>query len=249
MSAVERGYVGRSTVIPVMRPWLGQEEQDAVAAVIASGWIAQGSKVQAFEDAVAQRRRGRARRGGVQLHGGAPPRAARARDRPGRRGRGPVAVVHRDGELGRADRSRPRLRRRRGDHPEPHRRDDRGRADRADRRRHGRPPGRGAGRHGPDPCALPAQGHRHRRGRRLRARQHDRGRPGGLRRRAGRVLLPPPQDRHDRGGGHGRHLEPGSGRPPPTSARARDGLQRVRSPPHRRARSSSRTASRASTTA
>ncbi len=53
MSAANGGYVGRSTVIPVMRPWLGQEEQDAVAAVIASGWIAQGSKVQAFEDAVA----------------------------------------------------------------------------------------------------------------------------------------------------------------------------------------------------
>jgi dTDP-4-amino-4,6-dideoxygalactose transaminase len=40
-------------IVPVMRPWLGPEEQEAVAAVIASGWIAQGSKVQAFEEAVA----------------------------------------------------------------------------------------------------------------------------------------------------------------------------------------------------
>jgi perosamine synthetase len=34
-----------------MRPWLGEEEQAAVAEVLASGWIAQGPRVAAFEDA------------------------------------------------------------------------------------------------------------------------------------------------------------------------------------------------------
>ena len=42
-------------MIPVTRPWLGDEEAAAVAEVIASGWVAQGARVAAFEQAVAAR--------------------------------------------------------------------------------------------------------------------------------------------------------------------------------------------------
>jgi dTDP-4-amino-4,6-dideoxygalactose transaminase len=40
-------------MIPVMRPWLGQEEAEAVAQAVASGWIAQGPRVREFEEAFA----------------------------------------------------------------------------------------------------------------------------------------------------------------------------------------------------
>jgi dTDP-4-amino-4,6-dideoxygalactose transaminase len=40
---------GKSERINVMMPWLGQEEADAVAEVIASGWVAQGPRVARFE--------------------------------------------------------------------------------------------------------------------------------------------------------------------------------------------------------
>lgn len=39
--------------IPVARPFVGHEEAAAVAATLASGWVAQGPKVAAFEQAVA----------------------------------------------------------------------------------------------------------------------------------------------------------------------------------------------------
>jgi perosamine synthetase len=38
-------------MIPVMRPWLGTEEAQAAADAVASGWIAQGPRVAAFETA------------------------------------------------------------------------------------------------------------------------------------------------------------------------------------------------------
>jgi perosamine synthetase len=41
--------------IPVMVPWLGAEEQQAAAAAIASGWIAQGPRVAQFEQRFAER--------------------------------------------------------------------------------------------------------------------------------------------------------------------------------------------------
>ena len=42
-------------MIPVMRPWLGEEEARAAAEAVASGWVAQGPRVAAFEEAVRER--------------------------------------------------------------------------------------------------------------------------------------------------------------------------------------------------
>jgi dTDP-4-amino-4,6-dideoxygalactose transaminase len=40
-------------MIPVMRPWLGDEEAAAAAEAVASGWVAQGPRVAQFEEAFA----------------------------------------------------------------------------------------------------------------------------------------------------------------------------------------------------
>ncbi|MFW5473904.1 DegT/DnrJ/EryC1/StrS family aminotransferase [Knoellia sp. CPCC 206450] len=42
-------------MIPVMRPWLGEEEAEAAAGVVRSGWVAQGPRVAEFEDRFADR--------------------------------------------------------------------------------------------------------------------------------------------------------------------------------------------------
>jgi dTDP-4-amino-4,6-dideoxygalactose transaminase len=39
-------------VIPIMRPWIGTEEAEAAAEAVISGWVAQGPRVAAFEEAV-----------------------------------------------------------------------------------------------------------------------------------------------------------------------------------------------------
>jgi dTDP-4-amino-4,6-dideoxygalactose transaminase len=41
--------------VPIVRPWFGTEEVEAVSAVIRSGWVAQGSQVVEFETQVASR--------------------------------------------------------------------------------------------------------------------------------------------------------------------------------------------------
>jgi perosamine synthetase len=41
-------------MIPVIRPWLGEEEAEAAAAVVRSGWVAQGPRVAEFEGAFAE---------------------------------------------------------------------------------------------------------------------------------------------------------------------------------------------------
>ena len=42
-------------MIPVMRPWLGEEEAAAAADAVLSGWVAQGPRVAAFEQEFARR--------------------------------------------------------------------------------------------------------------------------------------------------------------------------------------------------
>ena len=70
-------------MIPVMRPWLGEEEAAAAAAAVSSGWVAQGPRVAEFEDAFAAAIGVGPRGCGLLLHRGLAPSACRSRDRTG----------------------------------------------------------------------------------------------------------------------------------------------------------------------
>jgi len=50
-TVAEKVEEDRISTIPVMKPWLGPEESEAAAAAVASGWIAQGPRVEEFERA------------------------------------------------------------------------------------------------------------------------------------------------------------------------------------------------------
>ena len=41
-------------MIPVARPWLGEEELEAVRAPLSNGWVTQGPEVAAFEKEFAE---------------------------------------------------------------------------------------------------------------------------------------------------------------------------------------------------
>src|SRR3954447_8865196 len=49
MTTVTQPVTGLPT-IPVMRPWMGEEEAAAAAEAVTSGWVAQGPRVRAFEE-------------------------------------------------------------------------------------------------------------------------------------------------------------------------------------------------------
>src|SRR5712692_3037377 len=53
-SPVGHGHAG---IVPLMRPSVGEEELEEIRSVLRSGWLAQGSKVKAFEQKLAERLR------------------------------------------------------------------------------------------------------------------------------------------------------------------------------------------------
>lgn len=54
VSSAADNISSRGSVIPLMRPWLGEDEAEAVTRAIASGWVAQGPRVADFETAFAE---------------------------------------------------------------------------------------------------------------------------------------------------------------------------------------------------
>ena len=116
-----------------MRPWLGRAESDALAEVIASGWVAQGPGAAEFErelsDAVGAAHGVAVSSGTAALHlalvvsGG----------RPRRRGDRPEPLVHRHRQRAPVHRRHAGVRRRRPGHAEPDPRDHRGGHDAAHR--------------------------------------------------------------------------------------------------------------------
>ena len=100
-------------MIPAAKPLIGDEERAAVDAVLASGGLAQGPEVAAFEQEFAERRRRpRVRRRQLRhlrpAHG-----PARAGHRRRRRGDRPVVHLRRDRQRGGARRRHAGLRRHR----------------------------------------------------------------------------------------------------------------------------------------
>ena len=113
-------------MIPVMRPWLGEEEAAAAAEAVASGWVAQGPRVAEFEAASPQRVGAGARRRGVLVHDGAAPvPSCLLGIGPGDEVVVPSLLVHRDRERAPLRRRHARVRRRRPTTRKPHARDGR----------------------------------------------------------------------------------------------------------------------------
>ena len=102
--------------IPPAKPIIGEEERKAVDAVLASGMVAQGPEVAAFEqefgDQLVDGRTCVAVNSGTS---GPPPRPARRRHRSRRRGHRPVVHLRRDRQLRRAHRRHAGVRRHRAD--------------------------------------------------------------------------------------------------------------------------------------